>query len=440
MSLQNCRNMRAQLAGPTAAAGALFNLKVNCTMRIAYLINRYPAVSHSFIRREILAVEGQGHTVCRIALRGWDEQLPDPQDQAERSRTRYVLKDGAIPLLGALLSFLVTHPVRLFRALHLVWKLSRRAERPFPVHIVYLLEACRIVRWMRAMQVTHLHAHFGTNPATVAMLAWELGGPPWSFTVHGPEEFDKPQFIALAEKIRCCAFVVAISSFGRSQLCRLVPHTIWPKIKIVHCGLDRNFLEQPSSPPPIHARLVCVGRLSEQKGQLLLIEASRLLRDRGVVFDLVLAGDGDMRTEIETLVAQSALDEQVHITGWISETDVRDEILKARALVLPSFAEGLPVVIMEALALRRPVISTYVAGIPELVQPGLSGWLVPAGDQQALAAAMEDCLKASPEQLEQMGEIGRNRVIRLHSADSEAANLIELFNCHQRCIRSFKFG
>jgi glycosyltransferase involved in cell wall biosynthesis len=134
-----------------------------------------------------------------------------------------------------------------------------------------------------------------------------------------------------------------------------------------------------------------------------------------------------MRAEIETLVAQSGLDKQVRITGWLTEAEVRAEILKARALVLPSFAEGLPVVIMEALALRRPVISTYVAGIPELVEPGISGWLVPAGDPPALAAAMLACLDTPLEQLERMGEIGKNKVIAAHSADREAAKLTELF-------------
>ena len=397
-------------------------------MRVAYLINRYPAISHSFIRREILAVERQGHTVCRISLRGWDEHLPDPQDKAERERTWYVLKDGAGPLLVAFLSELVTRPVYAFRGLYWAWKLSRRAERPLLVHMVYLFEACQIVRRMRVMKVEHLHAHFGTNSATVALLAGVLGGPPWSFTVHGPEEFDKPQAIALGEKIVHSAFVVAISSFGRSQLCRLVPHTLWPKIKIVHCGLDRSFLEQPSSPPPDNSRFVCVGRLAEQKGQLVLIEAAQLLRDRGIAFELVLVGDGSMRPEIETLIAQFGLGEEVRLTGWLTETEVQAEILKARALVLPSFAEGLPVVIMEALALRRPVVSTYVAGIPELVQPGLTGWLVPAGDPQVLAGAIEACLGTPQEKLDQMAERGRDSVTEAHCVDREVAKLIDLFN------------
>ena len=152
--------------------------------------------------------------------------------------TRYVLRDGALPLLGALLAALVTRPTGLLRALALAWQMGRRAERPFPIHLVYLAEACRIVRWLRAANIQHLHAHFGTNSAEVAMLVNVLGGPPWSFTAHGPEEFDKAQLIGLTEKIRRAAFVIAVSSFGRSQLFRWVEHQHWNKIFVVHCGLD----------------------------------------------------------------------------------------------------------------------------------------------------------------------------------------------------------
>src|SRR5256885_13022025 len=174
-------------------------------MRIAYLVNQYPKVSHSFIRREIAALERRGFEITRIALRGWDAALPDEEDLAERQRTKYVLKDGALPLLGALLSLLLTRPIQLLQALALTLRMGHRAERPLNVHLVYLAEACRIIRWLRSSDIQHLHAHFGTNSAEVAMLVHVLGGPRWSFTVHGPEEFDKPQFIGLAEKIQRAA-------------------------------------------------------------------------------------------------------------------------------------------------------------------------------------------------------------------------------------------
>jgi len=396
-------------------------------LRVAYFVNQYPKVSHSFIRREIKALERQGVAVQRIALRGWDGELADADDWRERERTRYVLRAGLAGLLPAVLLSLLSRPLRFLKALRLALRLGWRADRPWPYHLIYLAEACRILPWLHDFGARHVHAHFGTNSAEVVMLAHALGGPPFSFTVHGSEEFDKPQSLKLREKVGQAAFVVAISSFGRSQLCRWVPHADWAKIKVVHCGLEAAFHEVPPVPVPAAPRLVCVGRLCEQKGQLLLVEAVGRLVRKGLPLELVLAGDGEMRGEIECLIARHRLEKHVRITGWIAGDRVREEILAARALVLPSFAEGLPVVIMEAMALRRPVLTTYVAGIPELVRGGEHGWLVPAGDADALAGALEELLAAPPEALAAMGEAARAQVLQRHSIDVEAGKLARLF-------------
>jgi colanic acid/amylovoran biosynthesis glycosyltransferase len=272
-----------------------------------------------------------------------------------------------------------------------------------------------------------VHAHFGTNSTEVVIRANASGGPAYSFTVHGPEEFDKPQFIHLGEKVRRSAFVAAISAYGRSQLYRWVDHAHWARVKVVHCGLERAFHDVPAVPVPAAPRLVCVGRLCEQKGQLLLLEAARRLAEQGVAFEMVLAGDGEMRPQIEALITRHGLQSQVRITGWISSEQVRTEILAARALVLPSFAEGLPVVIMEAMALRRPVLTTYVAGIPELVRQGENGWLFPAGAVDELTAALADCLAQPVEVLQRMGEAAYQRVLERHDIDTEATKLAHLF-------------
>jgi len=396
-------------------------------MRIAYFINQYPKVSHSFIRREILALERQGLEVQRFALRGWDAELQDPEDLGERERTRYVLQGGLKGLLQPMLQVLRATPKRFGAALCLALRVGWRADRPWPYHLVYLAEACQLLQWLQAAGSEHVHAHFGTNSAEVVMLANALGGPGFSFTVHGPEEFDKPQFLHLGEKVRRAAFVVAVSDYGRSQLYRWVAHEHWAKVKVVHCGLERSFHDVPPVPVPDVPRLVCVGRLCEQKGQLLLLEAARQLAQRGLGFELVLAGDGELRAALEALVARHGLQAQVRITGWVSGVRVREELLAARALVLPSFAEGLPVVIMEAMALRRPVLTTYVAGIPELVQPGENGWLFPAGSVEALVEAMAACLAMPVARLQAMGEAAHQRVIERHAIDTEAARLAELF-------------
>ncbi|MFY1030464.1 glycosyltransferase [Pseudomonas asiatica] len=396
-------------------------------MRIAYFINQYPKVSHSFIRREILALERQGVEVQRIALRGWDAELQDADDASERAKTRYVLQRGIKGLLAPAWQVLRAQPRRFFQALQLAMRVGLRADRAWPYHLVYLAEACQVLQWLQAGEARHVHAHFGTNSTEVVMLANVLGGPAYSFTVHGPEEFDKPQFLHMGEKVRRAAFVAAVSSYGRSQLFRWVAHDHWAKVKVVHCGLERSFHEVAPVGVPTAPRLVCVGRLCEQKGQLLLLEAARVLAARSIAFELVLAGDGEMRGQVEALIARDGLQQQVRITGWISSAQVREEILAARALVLPSFAEGLPVVIMEAMALRRPVLTTYVAGIPELVRPGENGWLFPAGAVDELAAAMADCLAQPAEVLQRMGEAARQRVLQRHDIDTEAARLASYF-------------
>jgi colanic acid/amylovoran biosynthesis glycosyltransferase len=397
-------------------------------LKLAYFVNQYPKVSHSFIRREILALERQGFEVLRLALWGWNDPLPDPADQRERDQTRYVLRHGALGLILPLLAAFVRSPTRFLRGLQLAIRMASASDsdRPLPYHLAYFAEACRIVPWLKAYGAAHLHAHFGSNSAEVAMLAEVLGGPPFSFTVHGPGEFMQP--VGLEEKIHRSSFVVAISSYGRSQLYLRARHADWPKVKVVHCGLERSFYDSSTVPVAATPRLVCVGRLCQEKGQLLLVEAAARLAARDIPFELILAGDGPMRPAIEASIRSHNLSGRVRITGWLSSMQVREEILASRALVLPSFAEGLPVVLMEAMALRRPVLTTYVAGIPELVRDGESGWLFPAGSVEHLARAMEDCLSRKPEDLQGMGEAAHRQVIAQHSIDAEVAKLAQLFN------------
>jgi colanic acid/amylovoran biosynthesis glycosyltransferase len=394
-------------------------------VNIAYFINQYPKVSHTFIRREILALERRGFRVQRIALRGWSEPTPDPEDRQEQALTRYVLRGGAWRIVLPTLRAILTSPRSAFRALRLAMQVSRRSDRRILLHVIRLAEACCILPWLRESASRHLHAHFGTNSAEVAMYVRCLGGPPFSFTVHGPEEFESP--MCLAEKVHKSAFVAAISSFGRSQLFLRCESSQWPKVQVVRCGVEPAFYQQTALEAAHDHRLVCVGRLCEAKGQLLLIEAAALLQAKGVKFDLVLAGDGPLRTEIESAVKRLSLGATVRITGWISSQDVRKEILAARALVLPSFAEGLPVVIMEAMTLRRPVLSTFVAGIPELVRGGENGWLFPAGSLQELADAMEDCLARPESEIRRMGDAAFDRATKYHSIDVEAEKLANLF-------------
>lgn len=394
---------------------------------IAYLVNQYPKVSHSFIRREIHGIENCGIEVHRFSIRSRSDELVDEADKEELRKTSILLDQGAIGLLKGLLGGILKRPRAFLSALKLAIQVGKNSERGLLLHMAYLAEACILLDRLAGTSVRHLHAHFGTNSTTVAMLCHALGGPTFSFTVHGPEEFDKVQAIALPEKIRRAAFVIAISSYGRSQLYRWCEASQWPKIHIIHCCVDDYFLALPPSPIPDTPTLTCVARLSEQKGHLLLVEAIRRLAQTGTPFHVTLVGDGELRSHIETYLQDHHLDSYVTITGWASSADVQRHLLNSRAMILPSFAEGLPVVIMEALCLQRPVLSTYVAGIPELVEPNQCGWLVPAGSIDALTDALKTVLQTPVDLLQQMGETGSQRVQAQHNIHTEAPKLAELF-------------
>jgi colanic acid/amylovoran biosynthesis glycosyltransferase len=396
-------------------------------MKIAYLINQYPQPSHSFIRREISALEAIGFTVERISLRS-NGPFVEQADIAERERTRVVLGVGPLGLLLRAALLAVRRPVAFLRASLLAARVGWRSDRGLLRNFAYLIEACTVLEWVRQCGAVHVHAHFGTNSTAVAMLLRELGGPPYSFTAHGPEEFERAPFLALDEKIRRAHFVVAVSHYGRSQLCRHAQRGDWKKLVVVRCGVDEAFLRSEVASIAPEARLVCVARLSEQKGHFVLLDALAQLKDSGVEFELVLVGDGPLRGALEERARELRLDKIVRFGGWTDEAGVRAAIAASRGLVLPSFAEGLPVVLMEALALGRPVVATVVCGVPELVD-ATCGWLVPAGSVEDLAAALEALLRAPVAQLEAMGRSGMVRVGQQHNVHSEAAKLALLFEC-----------
>jgi glycosyltransferase involved in cell wall biosynthesis len=399
----------------------------NSARKLAYLVSQYPKISHSFIRREILELEKRGWQIFRLSIRGWDLELVDPEDILERTRTTFVLKEGPLSLATAIIRQMFCSPWRFFSAAALALQMMPRSDRPFIWHLFYFAEACWIAPRLERRGIAHLHAHFSANDAEVAMLVSELTGISYSLTVHGPDEFDKARWAHLAEKIRRAAFVVAVCSFARAQIFRMIDHRDWGKIKVVHCGIDLAFSNLDAVVPSETNRLVCVGRLCEQKGQLLLVKAVAALAKEGRDFELVLVGDGEHRAAVEQLIAENNLTDFVKVTGWASASRVRDEILGARAMILPSFAEGLPVVLMEAMVLGRPVLSTYVAGIPELVIHGKTGWLFPAGSEEDLLHAVRASLDASKEVLKEMGDQARARALQRHDLGTQAEKLTNLF-------------
>jgi glycosyltransferase involved in cell wall biosynthesis len=388
----------------------------------------YARVGDTFIRSEVQQLRDLGHTVHTFSIREANaSDLAFEEIRAEHANTDYILSHGILRLVRDAFLELLRVPGKWFSTIALATRCGWPGLRGRLWPYAYFLEACYLSRQLRKKGVTHLHDHNGQGCAFVAMLASALSDIPYSLTIHGPGEFDRPTLLALAEKVGRSKFAVAISDYGRSQLFRWVNHAHWPKVKVVHCGLEATYLEAKPVPPPASPRLVCIGRLSEQKGQLLLIDAASQLAEKGVAFELVLVGDGELRGEIEKLIEKRNLAKHVRVTGAVSSEQLFEEMLAARALVLPSFAEGLPRVIMEVMALRRPVLTTYVAGIPELVLPGINGWLFPAGSVDALTSAMADCLSRSADELRIMGEAAFSRVRERHCAATEVAKLAALF-------------
>jgi glycosyltransferase involved in cell wall biosynthesis len=425
-------------------------------MRIAYFTNRYPGGSHTFIRREIRAMEALGVSVARFALRpinlstsvGVTEKanqsvrfpefaagsrkgaalngFVDKRDTDEAKKTRFILQASFLEFFRCCLATLCSRPAEIVLAVRDAILMGWRSDSGILRHLAYVIEGIILADWCQNDGIQHIHAHFGTNSTAITMFASRLSGIPYSFTAHGSEEFIKAPLLSLQKKLEHAKFAVCVSAFGRSQLMRWTSADQWKKISVVHCGLDNSFFGPPLSLPPSAPRLVCVGRLDENKAQIVLVGAARRLRDEGTHCEIVLVGDGPMRKDVEDAIIQAGLQSTVSITGWVSDERVAEEMEAARALVLPSFTENMPVVIMEAMARGRPIISTYIGGIPELVEPGKTGWLVPAGDEASLAHAMRAALAAPISQLSEMASVGRRHILEHHNALTEAEKLKRL--------------
>jgi glycosyltransferase involved in cell wall biosynthesis len=395
-------------------------------MKIAYLTNQYPHVRHTFIRREIVALEALGVEVMRFSIRDSGHDVVDPADVDERTKTHALLAEGKLRLLLALIATFFTRPIRWLQAFRVATRFGRRARGVLKLW-AYFSEACLLRKRLKQSGAQHLHVHFATNPAVVALLCKMLGGPGYSITMHGPEEWDRPEALSLKEKYESAAFVVAVSDFGRCQVYRWCSLSHWDKVHVVRCGVDDSFLNvEPTSVPDTN-RLVLVAGLTEQKGHLLLVQALGKVAKAGHSFEMLFVGDGHLRPVLELEIKKLGLENRIRILGWQTNAQVRDHLRSSRALIMPSFAENLPVAMMEALAMGRPVLGTYIAGVPELVENGVNGWLVPAGNVDSIADAVIRILNAPTDELTRMGQAGAERVHSMHNARIEAAKLVDLF-------------
>jgi len=405
--------------------------------RVAYVVGRYPAVSHAFVTREVQALRAAGVEVETISIhRAGDADALSALDRAERERTYALLPvrlgELALANLRALLA-----PRAYIRALLGAVRDGQPGVRGRLWALFYFLEAMLIWRHCARRRVRHLHVHHLNQASDATMIAVAYAnargrGPrwSWSFTMHGPNELYDVSRFRLAEKAESAAAVACISDFARSQVMAFAPEERWSRFRVVHCGVDPSEYD----PDQIAAervedgsfRVLCVGRLVAFKGQALLLDSIAELRQQGVDARLTLVGDGESRAQLERRASQLGIAGAVELAGAVGQDEIRERYAAADAFCLPSFAEGVPVVLMEAMAMRLPVVTTRVMGIAELVEDGADGILLPPGRGDVLTAALAR-LAADPDLRTRLGARGREKVTAEFDVRESGRQLAEMF-------------
>ncbi|MDP3194728.1 glycosyltransferase [Tabrizicola sp.] len=394
---------------------------------IAYLTGDYPKVSHTFIQREVQAVRDSGLKVLTCSIRQPPEsEFKGQEEIAARAETFYVIKTAKNPLrlLGAHGRALLRSPGTWAATLALAVRMRSPGLKALIWQVFYFLEAGVLADHLARNHVRHLHNHFANSSCSVAVLAAKLAGISFSFTEHGPAIFFEVDRWSLPEKIARAKFVVAITHFCRAQLMLFSKPADWPKIGIVHCGVTPSAYRR--DPGGNGKRVAFVGRLDPVKGALLLIEAMAEVLKVHSDATLTLAGDGPARAGAEARARALGIDGAVRFAGFLTQGEVADLLANSDMLVLPSFAEGLPVVYMEALASRIPVVASRVAGVQELVEDGVTGYAVPPGDLPTLVDRIIR-LMDNPNAARDMGLAGRSAVEQQFDIAREGAWLAQLF-------------
>ncbi len=394
-------------------------------MRIAYLTGEYPRATDTFIQREVITLREMGVDVQTFSIRRTgDEHMVGEEQKQERDRTFYILPTNPINLLFVHLSLLLSTPKRYLQTLKLACSTSQPGIKGALYQLFYFLEAGILAQQIKIRQIPHLHNHIAEASGTVAMLAAEMGGFTYSFTLHGPYIFFKPYQWRLDEKIKRSQFVACISHYARSQGMIFAPPEKWQHMHIIHCGIDPNLFNVVTHKEP-GKRLLFVGRLAAAKGLPILLESLATLQKKHPDILLTVIGDGCDRKQLEQLTAKLGLNQNVNYVGYKSQLEVREYLQKTDIFVMSSFAEGIPVVLMEAMASGVPVVATQIAGVSELVENGVNGYLVTPGDSLSLSENVEKLLN-NPKARVLFGTAGREKVERDFNIRHEIANLHQL--------------
>ena len=399
---------------------------------VAYVLTHHPKVAMTFISNEIAAMERAGWRVVPIALNS-----PEPDDlksdwaRRESERTVYLDRFSRLALAKRLGQHLVRHPVAIGRLLARVARSAGHDTSLLVTRFGHLLYATVVADEISRQDARHVHAHFGLSPASVAWFTSELTATTapaqcsWSFTIHGFHDFVDERLARLDLKAAAANFVVCISDFTRSQLCRVTAPTHWDRFHVVRCGLDLDqFVPRPERALARPPHVLTVARLSPEKGHVTLLRAARLLADRGCPIELEFVGDGPFRSDLAR--EADRLGVHVRFTGELQPEQVRERLVAADIFCLPSFAEGLPVSIMEAMALGVPVVSSNVGGIPELARNDVTALSVAASDVEELAGAIEKMVTDEATR-ERLASAGTAAVRRDHDNASSVADLAALF-------------
>ena len=390
--------------------------------RIAYLLHYFPRITDTFIKREIRSLQKLGTDVRVISIWKPDEADCTPDILAEWSKdTQFVLPQSAFSIIRTVLRFAFRSPTRLLGAARLALSTSRPGAHGLLYQLFYFVEAVLAADLLRRDAITHVHNHIGDHSGTVTMLGAKLAGIDYSITFHGWPVFFDAKYSRIKEKVHGARFTRSISYFCRSQLMMFSECDDPTPFKVVHCGLETD--KYKYRPPRKEIKyLLCVARLSSEKGLAFLVQALRLLRNKGYDLELRLAGDGPTKEHLKKLVDDFGLAEQVHFLGYLNEDEVIRELQHSDLFVLPSFVEGLPVSAMEALAVGLPVIATNIAGTSELIEDGKTGVLVRPSDAESLADAVVRITQDYAFRL-RAAELGRERVIDEFDIHKETARL-----------------
>jgi glycosyltransferase involved in cell wall biosynthesis len=398
-------------------------------VRLVYLLSCYPAVSHTFFLSEVRELRKQGFTVEAASINPPDRPLSSlPAGEVEEAgKTFYIKSAGAARAAAIAVKTLLLRPAVFLRGLVAALRLGRLDPTATLFALFYFAEALILGDWMRSRGHRHLHIHFCGPVATVGMLASVAWGFTYSLTVHGPDEFYDVEKFYLRQKVEQASFILCISDFCRSQLMRIAAPEHWDKMRVVRLGIDPAVFfpvrKQPESEPHT-LEILCVGRLVPSKGQLILLQACDLLHSRGFSFRLRLVGAGPDRELLEEFAKQKGI--AVIFEGAKSHDETRQLLGAADIFALASFAEGVPVALMEAMAMEVPCVSTRIAGIPELIRDGLDGLLVPASSADALALALQR-LCEDPLLRRSLGVAGSKRVLGLYNLPENVSSLAHVF-------------